>query len=75
MPGLKNCCLTCYKILELFKIRHYSLVFKSEKTMDDLNKLKTRLIDQWSRNHIEYLLKLYKNGKKDIIIMNEINYD
>lgn len=40
-----NCCLVCYRVLELYEMRHYALVFQSENTVKELKLLKLKAID------------------------------
>ena len=73
----KTCCLACFRVLELFKTRHYSIVFKSENTTRELKKIKAKLIDHWVKdpNSCLFLLKIYKYAKKDVDIQNDITKD
>ena len=70
-----RCCLSCYRILELYEMRHFALVFHSENTVKELKKLKVKMIDQWDGESLKYLVELYKNSKKDGAIRDELAAD
>ena len=61
-----SCCNTCYKVLEFFTSRHFALVFLSEQTVEELRKLRLKLINQWTKENMVYLLKIYKKAKKSL---------
>ena len=60
------CCLTCYRLLELHRMRYYALVFHTESTVKELKKHKAKTIDEWDEESIKYLLNLYKSAKKEV---------
>lgn len=68
-----TCCLTCYRVLQLYKLRYQALVFKSDNVLDILFKLKCKLVTQWEMEDLKFLVNLYKHSKKEIDIKTEIN--
>jgi hypothetical protein len=72
VPQLK-CCLTCHRVLQLYKLRYQALVFKSDNVSGDLFKLKCKLVNQWDMEDLRFLIHIYKNSKKEIDIKAEIN--
>ena len=49
----------------MYDLRHIAIIFKPESTVKELKKLKLRLSDQWLESNMKWLIKLYKNCKKD----------
>ena len=72
-PAELPCCLTCYRLLELHRMRYYALVFHTENTVKELKKLKVQKIDEWDDKSIKYLLHLYKSAKKDINVTDVLS--
>lgn len=70
---LVKCCLTCHRVLQLYKLRYQALVFKSDNVSSDLFKLKCKLVNQWDMEDLRFLVHIYKNSKKEIDIKAEIN--
>lgn len=58
--------------MELFSARYYALVFKTEQTVDELRKLKLKLVNHWTLDNISYLVGLYKEAKKSLYIVSDI---
>jgi hypothetical protein len=55
-------------------MRHYALIFLSDGTLDELRKLRVKMIDQLivDPNSCSFLLNLYKNAKNEMDMRNEI---
>ncbi|TNV87812.1 hypothetical protein FGO68_gene7175 [Halteria grandinella] len=66
-------CLSCEKVLELYQSRYYALVFKTEQTQEELRKLKLKLINHWTYQNISFLVKIYKDSKKSMHIVSDID--
>lgn len=47
-------------------------MFKTEQTVEELRKLKLKMYNQWTIENMEYLLSIYKNSKKSMFTMGEI---
>lgn len=60
-------------MLELFQARYYALVFKTEQTVEELRKLKLRLVQHWTQENLQFLVKLYKESKKSLYIVSDID--
>lgn len=65
-------CPACFKIIEMFQARYYALVFKTEQTVDELRRLKLKLINHWTFENVLFLVTVYKDSKKSLYIVNEI---
>jgi hypothetical protein len=64
--------LACLKVLELFTARYYALVFKTEQTVEELRKLKLKLVNHWTKENLVFLLRIYKEAKKSLYIVSDI---
>ena len=49
-------CQSCQRVIDLFNFRHQALTFKTEQTMDELKRLKLKLITHWSEDNVKYLV-------------------
>lgn len=66
-------CITCHRVLQLYKLRYQALVFKPDKISGDLFALKGKLVTQWDMDDLRFLVGVYKYSKKEIDIKAEIN--
>jgi hypothetical protein len=51
-----SACLTCNRVLELFKTRSSTLIFNTEQTMEELKRLKMKFTPHWTEENIFFLL-------------------
>lgn len=49
-----------------------ALIFKSDKTKEELLRLKFKLYTAWNQSDIEYILKLYKECGQTLTIISDI---
>lgn len=54
------CCFTCYKILEMYKIRHAALVFRTETHQESLQYIVKKQVEDWTSQDILFLVQIYK---------------
>ena len=52
--------------------RNIALIFKSDLTNENLNKLKMKLYNEWTLDDIKYLLSMYMVSKKGLNIFSDI---
>ena len=48
-------------------------MFKSEQTVEELRKLKLRLVNHWTWDNMQYLINIYKDAKKSLYIVSDID--
>jgi hypothetical protein len=53
--SLKSC-QCCQRVIELYNMRHQAITFKTELTMEELKRLKLKLITHWSEDNVKYLV-------------------
>ena len=62
--SLKSC-QCCQRVIELYNMRHQALTFKTEQTLEELKRLKLKLITHWSEDNVKYLVQLYLASQKN----------
>lgn len=68
-----ECCLTCHRVLEIYRLRSQAITFNSDNIVQKLNSIKVRLIDDWTEEDNKFILQIYKNSKSEDQIQYEIN--
>lgn len=63
--SLVPCCLSCFRLLEMFSIRYYSLVFLPDEKLKTLKELKNKGTEAWTADNLKFLINVYKNSKND----------
>ena len=62
--SLKSC-QCCQRVIELYNMRHQALTFKTEQTLEELKRLKLKLITHWSEDNVKYLVQLFLASQKN----------
>ena len=55
-------CFHCAKIIDFFQIRNQTITFPSLELTSKLRALKSHRISYWTKNDVDFVVDLYKNG-------------
>jgi hypothetical protein len=56
-------CQTCNAVLELYKQRNRTIVFKSQAVSDRMKELQTKKVTDWHTDDLKFIIEMYKKAE------------